>query len=133
MMNLLLYLPILQGATDPATNQSLFNNKTIMNVGMIVLVFVIMYFLIIRPQRKKQKETENMLSAIKKGDKVTSIGGIKGIVHLVKEDTIVVKVDDSTKLEFSKNAIGSVDLPKDQTSATGDDEKPRLFGRKKSE
>jgi preprotein translocase subunit YajC len=88
-----------------------------------------MYFLIIRPQRKKQKETQNMLSALKKGDRVTSIGGIKGVVHQVKEDTIVVKVDDSTKLEFTKSAIGGVDRPKDENTSPAD-ERPRLFSRK---
>lgn len=80
-------------------------------VQMIItfgLIFVIFYFLIIRPQNKKQKETQKMLAAVKKGDKVVSIGGIHGIVHAVKEATVVVKVDDDTKLEFSKSALASV-------------------------
>ena len=80
-------------------------------VQMIItfgLIFVVFYFLIIRPQNKKQKETQKMLAAVKKGDKVVTIGGIHGIVHAVKETTVVVKCDDDCKLEFSKSALASV-------------------------
>ena len=78
--------------------------------SMIVGVFAIFYLLIIRPQRKKQKETKQMLSAVKKGDRVTSIGGIRGTVKTVTETTIIVEVDNKgATLEFIKSAIGSVD------------------------
>ena len=76
---------------------------------MMVAVFAIFYFLIIRPQRKKQKETQAMIAAMKKGDKVTSIGGIRGTVQSVKDDSVIVKVDSGTSLEFTKSAIASVD------------------------
>ena len=77
---------------------------------MIVGVFAVFWFLIIRPQRKKQKETKNMLEAIKKGDKVTSIGGIRGTVKNVTENSVIVEVDNKgATLEFTKSAIGSVD------------------------
>ena len=72
------------------------------------LVFVIFYFLIIRPQNKKQKEAKMMLAALKKGDKIVSIGGIRGTIQTVRDDAVVVKVDDATKLEFSKSAIATV-------------------------
>ncbi|HRY73634.1 MAG TPA: preprotein translocase subunit YajC [Spirochaetia bacterium] len=72
------------------------------------LVFVIFYFLIIRPQNKKQKEMQKMIAAVKKGDKVVTIGGVHGTVHSVKEGTVVVKVDDDCKIEFSKSAISAV-------------------------
>jgi preprotein translocase subunit YajC len=72
------------------------------------LVFVIFYFLIIRPQNKKQKEARQMLSALKKGDRVATIGGIRGIVHSVKDDSVVIKVDDNTKIEFSKSAVATI-------------------------
>ncbi len=66
------------------------------------------YFFIIRPQSKKQKETQNMINEIKKFDKIVTIGGIRGVVQAVKESTIVVKVDDNTKIEFTKSAVASV-------------------------
>ncbi len=72
------------------------------------LVIGIFYFLIIRPQNKKQKETKAMIAAVKKGDKIITIGGIRGKVHSVKEGTVIVKVDEGCKLEFSKSAIASV-------------------------
>ena len=109
-MNFLLYLSMLQQA---ATQQTAKPFSLTMLIPFAA-VLAIMYLLIIRPQRKKQKETESMLKNIKKGDKVTSIGGIKGVVHLVKEKTVILKVDDNVKMEFTKSAIASVDLPKDE-------------------
>jgi len=75
---------------------------------MLVSIFVIFYVFMIRPQNKKQKETEKMIAALKKGDKVITIGGIHGVVTSTKEKTIVIKVDDSTKIEFSRSAVSSV-------------------------
>jgi preprotein translocase subunit YajC len=67
-----------------------------------------MYFLIIRPQRKKDKDTKDMISSVAKGDKVVTIGGIHGTVVAVREKSIVVKVDDNTRIEFTKGAISTV-------------------------
>ncbi|MBU0936029.1 MAG: preprotein translocase subunit YajC [Spirochaetes bacterium] len=94
-------LPLFQAA--PATG-----GNTFLTIGMFAAVFAIFYFMIIRPQNKKQKAMQKMISEIKKGDKVVTIGGIHGLVHAVKETTVVIKVDDSSRLEFSKSAIASV-------------------------
>jgi preprotein translocase subunit YajC len=72
------------------------------------LVFLIFYFLIIRPQNKRQKETKAMLERLKKGDRVATIGGIRGTITALKDDTVVLKVDDNTKIQFSRSAISSV-------------------------
>ncbi len=106
MISQLTALPVLMGA--PAGNGaapagSMFT--TFITFGLIIAIF---YFLIIRPQKRKEKQTKEMLSALKKGDKVVSIGGIRGTVLSVREATVVVKVDDTTRLEFSKGAIASV-------------------------
>ena len=61
------------------------------------------------PQNKKQKEAQKMIEAVKKGDKVVTAGGIHAIVYTVKEKTVILKVDDNTKMEFSKSAISSVE------------------------
>lgn len=79
------------------------------------LVFLIFYFLIIRPQNKKQKETKAMLSALQKGDRVVTIGGIRGVIQALREDSVVLKVDDNVKLEFSRSAVANV-LEKKGTS-----------------
>ncbi|GHV68992.1 hypothetical protein AGMMS49928_09930 [Spirochaetia bacterium] len=74
-----------------------------------ILIIGIFYFLIIRPQNKKQKDTQKMLSALKKGDKIVTIGGVHGVIQSVKEHTVVVKVDENSRLEFSRSAISSVE------------------------
>lgn len=99
-------LVLLQTAATSSTGQMV---STLVTFG---LVFVVFYFLIIRPQNKKQKETQNMIAAVKKGDKIVTIGGVHGTVHSVKEGTVVVKVDDDCKIEFSKSAIASVAVVK---------------------
>ena len=85
---------------------------TLITFGVIILIF---YFLIIRPQKKRDKEAKDMLAAIKKGDKVVTIGGIRGTVAVVKDSTVIIKVDDNTRIEFSKNAISSVLNKKEET------------------
>lgn len=90
----------------------------------LILIVVIMYFFMIRPQNKKQKETQKMLDALKKGDKVITIGGIHGVVTQTKEQTVVIKVDDGTKIEFNRSAISSVVTDKPAASS----EKPQKKG-----
>ena len=104
MLSLLsaLATPEASGASGSSSGSMM---TTFVTFGLIIVIF---YFLIIRPQKKRDKETKNMLSAIKKGDKVVSIGGIHGTVMAVKETTVVVKVDDNTRMEFSKSAISSI-------------------------
>jgi preprotein translocase subunit YajC len=75
----------------------------------LVAIIAIFYFLILRPQNKKQKETQKMLSALKKGDRVVTIGGIHGVIQSVKESTIIVKVDENVKLEFNRSAVSGVE------------------------
>ena len=100
------FVPFLQAATNgaaPSASQQLMQTAV-----PFVAIIAIFYFLLIRPQNKKQKETQRMLDALKKGDKVITIGGIHGTVSSVKEKTVIVKVDENTKLEFNKSAIATV-------------------------
>jgi preprotein translocase subunit YajC len=76
-----------------------------------IAIILIFYLLIIRPQSKKRKETEKMLAALKKGDKVVTIGGLHGTVQAVKEQTVIIKADDNVKLEFSRTAVSNVINP----------------------
>lgn len=73
-----------------------------------ILMFVIFYFLLIRPQQKKQRSRGSMLNALKKGDKVTTIGGLHGTISEITDDTVVLKVNDVTKLTFDRSAINNV-------------------------
>lgn len=72
---------------------------------MIAAVFVVMYFFMIRPQRKQQKELEKFRSGLKKGDKIVTVGGIYGIVDDIKEKVLFIKVDGDVKLKVDKNSV----------------------------
>ncbi len=75
----------------------------------IILMFAIFYFLLIRPQQKKQKELQSMIASLKKGDKVVTTGGILGTVSSIQEDYIVLAVGGSdTKMEVLKSAIAGL-------------------------
>jgi len=74
--------------------------------GILAITIGIFYFMIIRPQQKKQKETDAMLQAISKGDRVLTSGGVFGtVVGKKTDDVIVLKVADDVKMEFSKQSI----------------------------
>lgn len=82
-------------------------------LGMIlplVLMFVVFYFLLIRPQKKKDKKVKEMLAALKNGDRVCTIGGIYGTITSIKDDTIELSVGrDNVKLVFARWAIRNVE------------------------
>jgi preprotein translocase subunit YajC len=99
-------LPLLLGAPQGAGSGG--SGSLISTFLPFVLIIGIFYFLIIRPQNKKQKETQRMLSALKKGDKIITVGGVHGVISTVRESSVVVKVDDNTKIEFSRSAIATV-------------------------
>lgn len=75
---------------------------------MMVLMFAVFYFLLIRPQQKRQKEHRNLLNSLKKGDKVVTIGGLHGTIVEVTDDTVVLRVNDVTKMTFNRNSVSSV-------------------------
>ena len=121
-------VPVLQAAAQQGGIVSM--------VLPIALIFVIFYVFIIRPQNKKQKETQKMIDALKKGDKVVTIGGIHGVISSVKDQTVIVKVDDDAKIEFTRSAIASVivDKPAKEKEEEKTAEKPSFFSRfKKSD
>lgn len=97
------FVPFLQAAPQGSTAGQF--GSLIVTVVMMIAIF---YFFLIRPQSKRQKEQEKMMAALKKGDKVVTIGGIHGTIASTKDKTVVVKVDDSTKIEFNRTAIASV-------------------------
>lgn len=74
---------------------------------MFGLMFAVMYFLIIRPQQKRQKEHQKMLDAVKKGDRVITSGGLHGVVKDVREDVLLVKIAENTVVELSRGAVAS--------------------------
>jgi len=75
---------------------------------LMIGMFAIMYFLIIRPQQKQKRERESLLRAIKKGDRVVTTGGLYGTVVGLSEHTVTLKVADQVKLDFERSAIGRI-------------------------
>ena len=83
----------------------------------IVVLIPLLYFMMIRPQQKRQKQWQEMLGSIKSGDRVTTAGGIRGTILSIKDDSIVLRVaPDGIKLEVAKSAIASVTTQDGQDS-----------------
>lgn len=105
-MNLLILLedvdPAAQGAGGSAWGTIL----------MMVLIFVVFYFFMIRPQTKKQKELQNQRDQLKNGDKVVTAGGIRGIIKDVKEDYFVIEIAKDVKISVDKASVFAVEEPK---------------------
>ncbi len=72
---------------------------------LLLVIFVIFYFVLIRPQQKQQKEYKDMLGSLKKNDQVVTVGGVHGTIVNMKEKTLVIRVDDSTRLEIDRTAV----------------------------
>src|SRR5207253_7983602 len=72
-----------------------------------IFIFVIMYFVMIRPQKKRQQQQQNLITSLKTGDRVVTNAGIHGLISNVKENTVLVKVADNVKIEMEKSAIRS--------------------------
>ena len=84
----------------------------------VALIGALFYFMMYRPQKKKEKQKKNMLEGMKKGDKITTIGGIQGRISQIKDDAIIIEVAsigsaEKVKLEIQKWAIGTVDSQND--------------------
>jgi preprotein translocase subunit YajC len=90
-------------------------------LGMLlpILLFIpLLYLLMIRPQQKRQKQWQQMLANIKSGDRVTTAGGIRGVILSIKDDSVILRVaPDNLKLEVAKSAIASV-TTQDETKAS---------------
>jgi preprotein translocase subunit YajC len=73
-----------------------------------IFIFVIMYFVLLRPQMRRQKEQQRLVSSLKTGDRVVTSAGIHGLISNVKETTVIVKVADNVKIEMEKSAVTNV-------------------------
>lgn len=74
----------------------------------IILIFAILYFIMIRPQQKKQKEHQKLISELQKGDKVITSGGMHGVISNLKDETVIVKIADNVKVEINRSSVTRV-------------------------
>ena len=96
--------------TDTGTDETTTGTSwtsTLLMVGFIVLIFVMMYFFTIRPQRKRQQEQQKMIQDLQRGDRVVTIGGLYGTVESVSEDSVTIRVESGTTMRFIKSAIAT--------------------------
>ncbi len=80
----------------------------------IILIFVIMYFLLFRPQMKRQKEAAKLVAALKTGDRVITASGIHGLISNVKDRTVTLKIADNVKIEIERSAVATILAPGDE-------------------
>ena len=91
---------------------------------MIVVMFAIIYFLMIRPENKRKKQAEEMRNSLKKGDQITTIGGIVGRIVMVNDDTIVIETsDDRVRMELTKWAVSTNNTQQQNAAADKKDKK----------
>ena len=101
---------------SPPSGQGGQGGDPIMTFLPLILMAVIFYFLIFRPQKKRQKEREALVNAVQKGDKVITSHGIHGTVAQVEDSTVLLQVSDNTKIRVEKSALGQVN-PKSKGEA----------------
>lgn len=89
----------------------------IVNMLPLFLIFIVFYFLLIRPQQKKQKEHEGMLKKLDKNDEVVTTGGIHGTIVNVKDSTVILRIDDNVRIELQKNCVAHVKRKKEGGAA----------------
>jgi preprotein translocase subunit YajC len=96
------------GPQGGATGQGQGGGSPMSLIFMIVAIFAVMYFLMIRPQQRQKKQQQDLLSRLTKGDKVITAGGIHGTIAGVKDNTVIVKIADNVKVEVNRSAISQV-------------------------
>jgi len=108
-------------------------NMSALQIGLLVLIFVVMYMLMIRPQRKRQKALDELRRNLAVGDKIVTIGGVLGTIVKVSDDDIVVQVatSDKVKLVFKRWAISTVVEPSAKKSDDKDTDRKSMADREK--
>ncbi len=99
-----MFITLLAQAASPAAS----GPNPLASFVPIILIFVIMYFLLFRPQMRRQKEQAKLVSALKTGDRVVTASGIHGLISNVKDRTVIVKIAENVKIEMEKSAVTSV-------------------------
>jgi preprotein translocase subunit YajC len=104
---LLIAVLVFFGGCLPTNSQATEQNpnSTWYMLGFLVVIFALFYFVMIRPQRKRQKEQQTMMQGLQKGDKVITAGGIYGTIDNLSEDSVVIKVEGGTTLRVARGSV----------------------------
>lgn len=101
----MLLLPVAVAFAEGAAPAGAPGLSGLMSMAPLIVLFVIFYFLLIRPQQKRAKEHKAMMSALQKGDNVVTTGGVHGRIVSVNDDTVMVEISDGVKVKISREAI----------------------------
>ncbi|MFJ7646223.1 preprotein translocase subunit YajC [Lysinibacillus sp. NPDC097279] len=82
--------------------------ESILGFAPIILMFVAMWFILIRPAKKRQQETQNMQSSLQRGDKIITIGGLHGVIDSIEDTAVTLVIADNVRVKFDRQAIGRV-------------------------
>jgi preprotein translocase subunit YajC len=82
--------------------------ESLMGLLPFVLIIAVFYFLIIRPQQKRQKERQKLLDSVQKGDKIITAGGVHGVVEGIEDKTLLVKIADNVKVKMEKSSVATI-------------------------
>ena len=102
IVGFLFSIVVIGGCIPEGTDQG---TSTIYMIIFIALLFAMMYFLMIRPQRKRQKEHQQLMEELKRGDRVITAGGIYGVIESVSEDSVVIKVESGATMRVARNSV----------------------------
>ncbi|USG64099.1 preprotein translocase subunit YajC [Brevibacillus ruminantium] len=91
----------------------------------IIIMFAIFYFLLIRPQQKRQKQRNAMLASVKKGDKIVTIGGVHGTIQELADDTVTLRIAHNVHVTFDRGAINSVVTSSNEPAAAAKTEETK--------
>ena len=113
-MNIMLdFATLAMGGTPGAAGSQGGQQSPYMMIGWVVIMLALFYFLLIRPQQRKEKERRNLIGSIKTGDKIIFGGGLIGIVANIKDNVFTVKIADNTKIDVLRGAVTRV-IQKDE-------------------
>ncbi len=101
----MLFIPVALAFAEEAGGSTIPGMAGLLNIAPLILLFIVFYFLLIRPQQKRAKEHKEMLKNIQKGDNVITTGGIHGRVTSVADDAVTVEIADNVRVKVSREAI----------------------------
>ena len=102
---LLVMVAFIGGCTTPAQETQQGEVQNWLLVGYVVVIFAVLYFLMIRPQRKRRKEHQELVEGLRSGDRIITAGGIYGIIESVSEDSVVIKVESGTTIRVARGSV----------------------------
>ena len=100
-------------AQDTAAGTQAGGASSLMGLMPIAIIFVIFYFLLIRPQKKQQQEHAKMISALAKNDEVITVGGVYGTIVNIQDDVITLRIDDNIKIKVQKSSVSKLKKQKE--------------------